>query len=442
MRIFRTFRIAALAASLALLPALAGAGARPVSEREKFEAEQAWRNGQQRLAEHDQDLRRMDLALRREESRGSRWTNPLVLAIIAAAIAALGNAIVALLNGIQQRRLEKERADASRALEREKAKNQIELERDKAEAQLRLDASKAESDRILEVIKTGESETAAANLQFLLATGLVSEAGLDERLKTYLAERKPGTGPTLPAADGRFRFETGPGAPSETEALETALRGFCDYLDRVGFSRPESEVSIGFEDVNNAYYDAEAKRMIIGTPFRAEPFAAYREYMHHVLMEYPGAPPMENGPATSIESGLADYYPASFMGTPLLGEHGARAMNLPRPYIRNLTGSAGFADLTDDLWFNNGQIWGSLFWDIRQALGQETTDRLLLSAWAATRWPSAPSKSVRAFLLTLLADAAPIAGAVKAIRDRLYARDFPVPRAGKPTKEKRILMEE
>jgi hypothetical protein len=369
----------------------------------------------------------MDLALRRQSDRDSRWTNPLVLAIIAAAIAAMGNAVVALLNGIQQRRLESERAEAGRTLEREKA-----------EAQIRLDGRKAESDRILEVIKTGESEAAAANLQFLLSAGLVSKAGLGKRLATYLATRRPGTGPTLPAADGRFRFETGAGAAPETAEMEASLGRFCDYLDGVGFSRPEREVSIGFEDVENAYYDVAAERVIIGTPLRSEPFAAYREYMHHVLMGFPTAPRMGNKSAISIESGLADYFPASFMGTPHLGATGARAMKLSRPYLRTLTKTEGFADLNDDMWFNNGQIWGSLFWDIREALGQKATDPLLLSAWASTKWPSAPSKSVGAFLKTLLAKAAATRDAVDVIRDRLGKRGFPVPRAGKVIETPRV----
>jgi hypothetical protein len=431
MRQARIVWVAAAAAAVAALPALVSAQA-PVSERERFEAEQALHNRQHRLAEADQALRKADLDLRRDEHERTRWTSPLVLAIVAAAIAALGNAVVAFVNGRQQRELERHRAEANRSLEREKAENQIKLERDKGQAQLRSDARKAESDRILEVIKTGESEAAAANLQFLLSAGLVGSSGLGKRLATYLATRTPGTGPSLPAADGRFRFEPG-AAPSETAAMETALRGFCDYLEQVGFALPEDEVSIGFEDVDNAYYDVEKKRVIIGTPLRAEPFAAYREYMHHVLMEFQSAPPFANHGAISIESGLADYFPASFMGTPLLGAIGARAMKLGQPYLRTLTKSEGFANLTKDVWFNNGQIWGSLFWDIRDALGQADADRLLLNAWTGVEWPGTASRSPAAFLKTMLTLAGRL-GEDKAapVKARLRKRGFPVPRPSPP----------
>ena len=425
-------QLAALVAGFVALSAADGAAARPVSEREKFEAEQTFRDRQQALAEGDQALRRMDLALRRENERQSRWTNPLVLAIIAAAIAALGNALVALLNGIQQRRLECERAEAGRTLERDKAENLLKLERDKAKAQIQLDERKAESDRILEVIKTGETETAAANLQFLLSAGLVSRTGLGERLTAFLATRQPGTGPALPAADGRFRFEGDAASAPEAAEMDASLRRFGDYLDRVGFSRPEREARIRFDNVKNAYYDVAANCVVVGPKFRSDHFVAYREYMHHVLMTFPKAPSMEDVPAISIESGLAYYFPASFMETPLLGANAARAMNLSQPYIRTLKSAKGFADLNEDKWFNNGQIWGSLFWDIREALGQGATDSLLLSAWASTKWPTAPSRSAGVFLKTLLASATGDPNAVDTIRDRIAKRGFPVPGAAKP----------
>ncbi|MET1112135.1 MAG: hypothetical protein ABWX67_11475 [Allosphingosinicella sp.] len=427
MRHSRIVLIAAALAAVTTLPAFAAT--EPVSDRERFEAEQTHRDRQQALAESEQALRKADLDLRRAEQDRSRWTSPLVLAIVAAAIAALGNAVVAFVNGRQQRELERDRAEANRALEREKAENQLKLERDKAQAQLRLDGRKAESDRILEVIKTGESEAAAANLQFLLSSGLVGSSGLGKRLAAYLATRQPGSGPSLPAADGRFRFEPG-AAPSEAAAMETALRAFCGYLEQVGFKLPEAEVSIAFEG-DNASYDQDRQRVIIGAPLRSEPFAAYREYMHHVLTQFPNAPPFGNVGANSIQSGLADYFPASFMDTPLLGANGARAMKLDRPYLRTLTGTAGFADLGSemrDVWLANGQIWGSLFWDIRDSVGQATTDHLLLEAWTQVRWPVASDKAPAAFLQRLI-DTAVIQDADVVIGEKLRKRGFVVPRA-------------
>jgi hypothetical protein len=74
----------------------------------------------------------------------------LVIAILATALAAAGNAAVALINGSAQRKLEETRATAARELETSKTAAQFELERTKAEA-----------GRILEVIKTGQEQSSA-----------------------------------------------------------------------------------------------------------------------------------------------------------------------------------------------------------------------------------------------------------------------------------------
>lgn len=62
------------------------------------------------------------------------------MAILAATLAAVGNAIVAVVNGLEQRQLERQ---------------------------------KGEETRILEMIKTGDPDKAAENLKFLLDSGLI-----------------------------------------------------------------------------------------------------------------------------------------------------------------------------------------------------------------------------------------------------------------------------
>jgi hypothetical protein len=99
----------------------------------------------------------------------------LVVAIFAAAAAALGNAGVTLVNGVLQR----------------------DLENTKSDAELRIEESKAESGRILEMIKTQDTEQAANNLRFLLDTALVVDPKRAEKLRAYLLTRPT---PLLPPA--------------------------------------------------------------------------------------------------------------------------------------------------------------------------------------------------------------------------------------------------
>jgi hypothetical protein len=95
-------------------------------EREKWRAEY--------------ELRKREVQIKEREQARSRWSNPIVLAVLAAALAGLGNAAATWLNGIEQRKLETERAEQAKIMEE----------------------TKAEAARILEVIKTGDADKAAA----------------------------------------------------------------------------------------------------------------------------------------------------------------------------------------------------------------------------------------------------------------------------------------
>jgi hypothetical protein len=123
----------------------------------------------------DLELRKRELTLKERESARARWSNPLALGIFAAALAAIGNAGVSWVNGQEQRTLETIRSTQSLALEEKKA----------------------EATRILEVIKTGDPDKAAENLQFLTNTGLIAEPTRLSALKYYLDTRIPGEGPKL-----------------------------------------------------------------------------------------------------------------------------------------------------------------------------------------------------------------------------------------------------
>src|SRR5215472_2539677 len=131
-------------------------------EREKWRAEYA--------------LREREIKVKEREASRSRWSSPLVLAILAAAIAALGNAAVTWLTGRSQHDLGTTKAEQARVLEE----------------------GKAEAARILEMIKTGDPEKAADNLKFLLDAGLISDADRRKNIQNFLAHRPAGKGPALP----------------------------------------------------------------------------------------------------------------------------------------------------------------------------------------------------------------------------------------------------
>jgi hypothetical protein len=143
-------------------------------EREKWRAEY--------------ELRKRELELKERDASRSRWSSPLVLALLAAAIAGLSNAAAIWLNGRQARDLEE---------------------------------TKAEAARILEVIKTGDPDKAAVNLKFLVDAGLVSDVDRRLSIQKYLDARAAGQGPALPLV--YLGGETG-GSGQLEEMLKDARR--------------------------------------------------------------------------------------------------------------------------------------------------------------------------------------------------------------------------
>ena len=171
----------------------------------------------EKLAAHEMALKDRELESKLRDQRWARWLNPLVLAIFAAALAAAGNASLAYINGSAQRSLEETRSD-----------KQLELEREKAVIQKTLEETKAETSRILEVIKTGDPDKAVTNLKFLLEAGLITDEGRKKSLKEFLANRKPGEGPSIPAAGAAALFNRPnyklPVPPENTSQTKAATR--------------------------------------------------------------------------------------------------------------------------------------------------------------------------------------------------------------------------
>jgi peptidoglycan hydrolase-like protein with peptidoglycan-binding domain len=172
-------------------------------EREKWHEDVRLREREIDIRASEQQRSQAELTLKQREFDRSRWSSPLVLAVLGATTAGLFNAVVAWWSSKEQRSLEDNRAATTQALEKQKDTSTAALE-----------ANKAESARILEMIKTGDPDKAASNLKFLVDAGLITDPG--ERIKTYLANRKPGEGAALPLPGGALSFSAQSGTVSGT----------------------------------------------------------------------------------------------------------------------------------------------------------------------------------------------------------------------------------
>jgi hypothetical protein len=141
-------------------------------------------SARQKWADEVRRLRERELRAKEEENRIKNlevqakegWTNPLVLAVLAAAVAAAGNAGVAWYN-----------ASAQLELERYKAEKQIPLEEQKAFGLQAVEETKA----LLEAVKIPDPKRALSTLRFLQETNQIKDKDRASGLQQFLNARPP-----------------------------------------------------------------------------------------------------------------------------------------------------------------------------------------------------------------------------------------------------------
>lgn len=191
-------------------------------------------------------------------------------------------------------------------------------------------------------------------------------------------------------------------APDTQKRLQDLFTKFQAYVVGLGYSPGDSEIKIAVlpDDKSGpmAYYD---KNTIFVAKARAnDPEVIYREYLHHVLYSKVG---LDNvGPERSaLESGVADYIVASYAGAPQVYR-----LSLGTPV--NLEGAekvrpaAGHGDR-----FPVGRSWAGLFWQLRQSIGREITDKAVFAAWFDLTKEHADPSIPGEMVTRLLARAAP-----------------------------------
>jgi hypothetical protein len=167
--------------------------------------------------------------------------------ILVAIVTALATVITVFLTGRANLRLEREKFYTNSKLEREKVDANSQLERQKFAANSKLERQKFESSLVLQVIATGNQETARKNLEFLVNAGFLSDP--EGKIKELANE--PADTPVLPAASasewvsqlppirpGVFRWRVRTGADSDAHLVdETPVEAAVE--DLAGKPRPQ-----------------------------------------------------------------------------------------------------------------------------------------------------------------------------------------------------------
>jgi TIR domain-containing protein len=174
------------------------------------------------------------------------------------------------------------------------------------------------------------------------------------------------------------------------DRVRDTLTRFAVYLKGVGFRDFDQQVTVHLyskesplpgdlsdqsESVNAFYYD---HAIYVHWSMSNDMSVFLREYAHHALMESSRENP--GAGATAVESALGDYLPASFLGSPLIGEGLGKLFNLPTSYIRRLDNTLRWDEVVDEV-HARGEVLAGALWSCRQQLGQAAVDGTTVQAW-------------------------------------------------------------
>jgi hypothetical protein len=182
-------------------------------------------------------------------------------------------------------------------------------------------------------------------------------------------------------------------SPELQASMQRQLSDYIQYLESVGFTGLEGKINICIyskEDAETCKLTPEqasfpnaflmGDTMFVYAGFAAIPSVVLHEYTHHALRQ-------ANTARTAFieqEEGLADYFAASHLGDPVIGEGAAKIIGLSGPtvqsYIRSLDNSLSYGELGDDD-YDKGKIWGGALWRCRSELGPDAMDKIALDAW-------------------------------------------------------------
>ena len=181
--------------------------------------------------------------------------------------------------------------------------------------------------------------------------------------------------------------------------LEQDAAGFRRYFEKLGYTPNTETINISTKvDVPGgiSYYEADSNTIFIQSGLADDETLLFHEYAHHILYSSLSFDAVNGNPewkysAFPIEYGLDNYFIASFRKWPSIGALAARRLGpnsgVALPYnLKNTKPitATQLGDTRDDALIGRLQLaWAGAFWELRQKLHQDVTDKCLYEAWRA-----------------------------------------------------------
>jgi len=170
---------------------------------------------------------------------------------------------------------------------------------------------------------------------------------------------------------------------------EAMMVDFCDYMETVGFKLQKGQCKLRTQrDMGNAHYYHNIRSIVLDPKYLTDDSVLYREFTHHALAVALGDDATEIFQRCSgVESALADYFGCSACEDPVVGRVLVLADggggNGRLPYLRTMDNQQKFSELNPSSGRHAvGETLSGALWEIRDAIGMDTVDMLLLKAWA------------------------------------------------------------
>jgi len=175
--------------------------------------------------------------------------------------------------------------------------------------------------------------------------------------------------------------------PPMQKELESSFYQFQTYMERIGYKSKEGIIKVRVDPKykSNTMYNPANQTITLAENIAADRHSLLYTYMMHVLKVTKPSLALLPKTVGAVNSGLGDYYSASFLNDPRISPVLAKELALKQPYIRNLENQRRFDDQSPgerNEVHARGETWGGAFWEVRRLLGREVADRLLFRAWS------------------------------------------------------------
>ena len=193
------------------------------------------------------------------------------------------------------------------------------------------------------------------------------------------------------AANGQFFYEEGNTHFAEVMVYRNLeqVHGFYKSMGFTGRDKVMAAAVHYGDAYDNAFYSPMSDSMSFGdgnklNNLSLEDNVAFHEYSHGVVKLIT---PLSGAEGGAMNEADADYFACTMTGDSKLGVWVMRKLN--RPWMRNLDNKKHYPEDLHGEVHADGEIWGAVMWDIRNALGAGTADRTIFKSWY--NMPNRPS---------------------------------------------------